>query len=422
MDNLSSEKCEVCIIGGNIAGANLAYLLSQEKIDVIVVEEHSETGIPLHCAGIISQKLSRIIDLDTSLILNRVKKAILVSPNNLELEMNGKEEPYVLNRVGLDQSQYKRAKNSGARFYFNEKFKTYRKVKGNVKDTSNSGVIIFTDKHKISAKIIVGCDGPSSRIAELNGVKHNLIYGMQVRAKYNCSNNLTKMYFDPRWKELFGWVIPEANGICRIGMGCISSPAKNFNAFLESLQVSKENIVNKQGGWIPWGYIRRIAFDRTLLLGDAGCMVKATTGGGVVMLLIAAKTAKNAIKKAIETNNFTEKFLIHNYEKPLKKEIGVDLKLHYIIRLLLTRFSTEDYNRLFELYNNSKELQKIIDRYADMDFPKRLVVKLVFNKDIVRFIFGMMRKNLNIIPELLDILIGKYKFKRFDKSPTSEAS
>ena len=42
--------------------------------------------------------------------------------------------------------------------------------------------------------------------------------------------------------------------------------------------IRKEDIVGRQGGVIPFGYINRIGFDRTLLLGDSGCMVKATTG------------------------------------------------------------------------------------------------------------------------------------------------
>lgn len=412
MNSVLSEKCDVCIVGGNIAGANLAYLLANETINVIVIEEHSETGVPLHCAGIISQKLSKIIDVNPSLILNRVKTAVLVAPNNLELNMKGKEHPYVLDRVKLDQSQYILAKNSGARFLFNEKFKTYRKIKGG----SSAGVIVFTDKRKIFAKILVGCDGPHSKVAELNGVKHNLIYGTQVRAKYECPNKITKMYFNPKYKELFGWVIPESNGICRIGMGCVTTPSTTFNQFLDKIHVSKENIVNRQGGWIPYGYIRRIAFDRTLLLGDAGCMVKATTGGGVVMLLTAAKTAKLAISQAIKSNNFSEKFLRKTYEKPLKNTIGIDLKIHYVIRLLLTRFTTEDFNEIFLIYRKSKKLHKLIDDYADMDFPKRLVIRLLLNKDVLQFVGKMVLKNLNVIPELINILGGKYSYKKFDKS------
>lgn len=411
MDNLLSEKCEVCIIGGNIAGSNLAYLLSKENIDVIVIEEHSETGVPLHCAGIISQKLANIIDLEPNLVLNRVETAVLVAPNNLELNMKGKERPFVLDRVKLDQSQYFLAKNNGARFFFNEKFISYRKIKGG----SSSGIMVFTNKHKIYAKMIVGCDGPHSKVAALNGVKHNLIYGTQVRAKYNCPNNITKMYFNPNYKELFGWIIPESNGICRIGMGCITTPSKTFNEFLEKIHLPKENIINRQGGWIPYGYIRRIAFDRTLLLGDAGCMVKATTGGGVVMLLTAAKTAKVAIKQALMSNNFTEKFLRSKYEKPIKKIIGTELKIHFIIRILLTKFTTEDFNELFRIYDKSNKLHKLIDEFADMDFPKRLVLRLLINKDVVQFVIKMILKNFDVIPELINILVGKYLYKKYDK-------
>ena len=69
------DTFDVCIIGGSIAGNYLCYLLSKTNLKVLVIEEHKEIGYPLQCAGILSQKLSKLIDLPKEIILNRVNTA-----------------------------------------------------------------------------------------------------------------------------------------------------------------------------------------------------------------------------------------------------------------------------------------------------------------------------------------------------------
>ena len=88
-----SDFYDVVIIGASIAGNYLAYLLSKFRVRVLIIEEHSEIGLPLQCAGIISKKLSNLIDLPSNLILNRVKIAKLVAPSGCSINLSGNEEP-----------------------------------------------------------------------------------------------------------------------------------------------------------------------------------------------------------------------------------------------------------------------------------------------------------------------------------------
>jgi len=50
------EKFDICIVGASIAGNYLCYLLSTTNLKIAIIEEHKEIGLPLQCAGIISQK------------------------------------------------------------------------------------------------------------------------------------------------------------------------------------------------------------------------------------------------------------------------------------------------------------------------------------------------------------------------------
>ena len=57
------EEFDLAIIGASLAGNYLCYLLSNTNLKIMVIEEHKEVGLPFQCAGIVSQKLSKLIEL-----------------------------------------------------------------------------------------------------------------------------------------------------------------------------------------------------------------------------------------------------------------------------------------------------------------------------------------------------------------------
>jgi flavin-dependent dehydrogenase len=385
---------DVCIIGGGIAGNYLALLLAQRKIHCCVIEEHLELGKPFQCAGIMSQKLMKVAPFPSNLILNRVKRAQIIAPNHSEIFMAGKESPVVIDRVGFDAYFGNQALQAGAKYFLGERYLQHKALK-------DGRVWIQTNKHIIIAHLIVGADGPFSRVAAQFGIKNKVIPAYQVRAKYEYDLNSTMMYFQPRWKELFGYVVPEGvSGICRIGIAASYHPKEAMQQFLTFLKVNPANIIDEQGGVLPFGFPRKIAFRNTVLLGDSAMMVKATTGGGVVMNLTAAKILADAVQKAMEKQDFSENFLVKNYQRPIKRTIGIDLKVHYFIRMLLMRLKPYDFNHFFKLYHKS-DFKAIIQQYADMDFPVKLFQKLIVNKYFIRYLVHIAFRNWRLIPQYL---------------------
>ena len=106
-------------------------------------------------------------------------------------------------------------------------------------------VLIETNKRKLNAKILVGCDGPLSQVAKLLGIKNRNLYATQIRVKDNkFDQNEAVMYFNPKWKELFGWIVPEGNGINRIGMATLKDIKKKFDSFVKLLGIDQSQIIN----------------------------------------------------------------------------------------------------------------------------------------------------------------------------------
>ncbi|MFX1308623.1 MAG: hypothetical protein ACFE8C_02920 [Promethearchaeota archaeon] len=398
--NSEISTYDVCIIGGSIAGNYLCYLLSVTKLKIVVIEEHMEVGLPLQCAGIISQKLSSLIELPNNLILNRVKTAKIVGPSGAFIKLSGTENPYIIDRVGLDRLFFNKIKEKeNISYLFGEKFKSFKYVKEDLQ----KHVIIETTKRKIKTRMLIGCDGPLSSIAKTLGAKKKNLYAIQIRIKESFNEQEAVMFFDQRWKELFGWIVPEGNALFRIGLACSKNVAQNFRVFLKKIGVKMENKIDQQGGLIPYGLMNRLAFENILLLGDSAGQVKATTGGGIIMLLTAAKYAANCVKKCFEYNNFSRKLIKKIYERPCRSIIGKELKIHYIIRAFLEKFTEKDFERLFQIIKTSK-IENLISIYGDMDFPRGLIFKIFKNPLFIIFLMKFFLRNPSLLIKVIRII------------------
>lgn len=391
---------DICIIGGSIAGNYLSYLLSKTNLKILVIEEHNQVGLPLQCAGIVSQKLSRLIDLPPKLILNRVHTAKIVAPSGINIKLTGNEKPYIIDRIGLDCLFYEKIKeNNNIKYSFGEKFKNFQIVK----HRKEKLLLIETNKRKIKANILVGCDGPLSSVGKILGVKNDNLFATQIRIEGQFDENEAVMFFDPRWREFFAWIVPEGKNIYRIGMASSKNIVKNFRIFLNKLKINLDQKIDQQGGLIPYGLMKKLAFKNVLLVGDSACQVKATTGGGIIMLLTAVKYAANCVKKCFKIKKFSRRIIKKYYETPCKIKIGRELKIHYLIRAFLEKFSEKDFEKVFQIIKTSK-IENLISIYGDMDFPKLFIYKLIKNPLVIPFLIKFLLKNTHIIVDVIRML------------------
>jgi digeranylgeranylglycerophospholipid reductase len=397
--SFDSDFFDVVIIGGSIAGNYLAYLLSRFQLKILIIEEHSEIGLPLQCAGIISKKLNHLINLPSNLILNRVKIANLVSPSGSAIQLSGDEEPYIIDRIGLDKYFYNKIRaNKKIKYLLGEKFQSFNYVI----EYDKKNIEIKTSSNVFKAKILVGCDGPVSSVAKGFHQSNDLLYASQIRIKAEFPENEVMLYFHPYWKELFGWIVPEGNNLYKIGVATKSNIAKAFKIFTKLISVNLKDAIDRQGGLIPYGTMQKCAFENVLLLGDAACQVKATTGGGIVMLLTAAKVAANCIKKCFEKQEFSKKLIKKQYEKPAKSLIGNQLKLHYIIRKILEALTPTEFDFLFRIIKSNR-IEKLISLYGDMDFPRELAFKILRSFLFQKFLFKFSIKHPLLIIQIIKI-------------------
>jgi digeranylgeranylglycerophospholipid reductase len=388
---------DIIIVGGSIAGNYLASLLAKQGVRVLVLEEHSkeQIGLPVHCTGIISQKITHLVDFPPDIILNRVKGAAVYAPSGKHVLVGSpRESPVIIDRARFDRHFYEIALGNGAEYATGVHVRGIKILPGCAR--------VYSGQRTYEGNIVVGADGPLSNIASHFGIHHKYIYGVQARVRMQYPDDLTSLHFHPYWRDFFAWIVPEGNGICRVGLGAKTNPNLSFKYFLHQQGISRSQFVSTHGGIIPLGILGPQAFSRAILLGDAAGQVKATTGGGVVMLVSAAQIAARALTKAVEGAQYSSSFLQQEYQFPCEESIGHELKIHYLLHSFLKRLTPGDWDKLIELLRK-KVVNSLFSIYGEMDFPKTFLFKLLGNVRVFIQITNILGKNLSIIRDLVKI-------------------
>nr|MDO8118536.1 geranylgeranyl reductase family protein [Candidatus Sigynarchaeota archaeon] len=416
MDKLDESNvitCDVVIIGGSIAGNYLASLLAKLDISVHVIEAHKEIGFPMECAGIVSSRLTKLMDVPKDLVLNRIKVAKIFAPDGNYTEIKARDNPVVIDRINFDKHFHRLAEKGGVRYHLGERVISIGKRKDHI--------IVKSTNRSYACKVLVGCDGANSLVARYHGIKHSVITGKQVIANfttgseaYHLDRATCEIHFSPNWEGLFGWVIPESARTFRIGIASKRDVAKHFNTFLSrrinsclpSLHDEKTMSIKMiTSGMIPIGVPTPCAFDRAILVGDAACHVKATTGGGIVMLVIAAQIAATAIQRAFVKNDFSRKFFQKHYEGPCKKKIQNDLRLHLAIHLGIGKLRNEDYTTLFNL-SKCRNIKDLLLNIADMDFPFKFILHVLQKRMFITWLSKFLWRERTFLKHVLFLLLG----------------
>lgn len=346
----------ITVIGAGPVGCYAAYLLAKSGEEVSVFEEHPKIGLPVQCTGIVTDEINNILKLNKDAILNKISRARIFSPNGNFLELKLKNKNVILDRAKFDQHIAKMAEKEGARIFLNNRFVNYGNKEIAIKDLKNNKI------KKIKTSYVIGSDGPNSSVAKSAGLfgERKFLFGKQARIKLKNDNIVE---FHP-YIGSYAWVVPENEEIARIGVAAYDDVNSVFLNFLKIKKITDERIINYQSGLIPlYSTKLKIQNNNVFLLGDAAAQVKATTGGGIVYGLNAAKILVHCILKN------------KNYAEECKKIIGKDLRLHLKLHNMMEKFSEHDWNLLLDLLNK-KENKKTIEEH-DREHPSKFMFKLI---------------------------------------------
>jgi geranylgeranyl reductase family protein len=338
---------DVVVIGSGPAGCRTAQIVAKEGYEVLVIEEHPESGKPTQCTGLVSEKIGGIPD---DIIVNKMSRAKFYSGKTC-FEIKSKKPMILLDRLGFDKFIFGEALASGAQFRFSTRYQKF--------EHDN----VLTNKGSYKARILVGADGPNSTVAKTNGLKppENKLLLTQVSVKSFFDRSAVELWFGSNVAPgSFAWVVPENEEVARIGLMTDKNPEPFLEKFLKE-RIGIADISNKIGDSIRYGLIEKSVADRILLVGDAAAQVKPFSAGGLVYGQLCSKVAGNACIKALEANDFSEKFLYENYDKVWKSQLEGPINKGMMLKKLISKF--EDNSLVFGMVKKFglSKLASVID-------------------------------------------------------------
>lgn len=317
------DSVDVLVVGSGPAGSTAARFAAENGASVLFIERRAQVGVPVRC-GEFMPGLSEIkdmfpnledadplFDIPERLRCSDIKGINLVNPKNKVtlLDFDG----YTTDRDLFDQYLAKRAVEAGAVLENNRMF------------LSTDGNVAKTSCGDIRYKVLVGADGPGSKVARSLGLQRNSNPYPAVTAQVKGDfEPYMHMFFGDIAPGAYSWIIPKGN---RANVGVGFSPrfangtlAEYFDKFAEKRGFTEHSKL--EGKFVPSeGPIPQTVSGNGMVVGDAAGQVISVNGGGIPLAMIAGRicgrVAADNIRSGSPLSRYDEEWR-RIMEKPLK--------------------------------------------------------------------------------------------------------
>jgi len=339
---MKTLTCDILVVGAGPAGTSAAREAALKGADVIVVERRAVVGVPVQCAEYIPAPLLGELCLPSDFVVQPLRgmKTFLNGRIVQEIAAPG----YTIHRDAFDQALAEEARKAGAEILLSTR----------ALSRAGSEVIIRKNgasSSKVRAKVIIGADGPHSKVAGwIGSINRNLIPAVQVKVRLDHPMEFTEVFFDDRIYGGYGWLFPKG-GEANVGVGMkkhldssreLGKRLVDLLSLLAGAGKIKGKLPGITAGWIPAEAPRAIHGENILLAGDAAGHTHPITGAGIPQAVIGGRMAGKWAADATVSGDMS---LLANYESEWTELFGETLERGFSRRQLLER----NWDRLEEI-------------------------------------------------------------------------
>lgn len=361
-------------MGAGPAGGYTAGRIAKAGYEVALLEEHREIGEPIQCGGLVTPRVFDIVSCKET-IIGRVHGAEIFSPSGRRIVIDGGEtEAVVVDRAMFDRAIVTQALRNGAHSFLGAQAAAARR--------ENGGVEVLVDQdgesRRLRCKLLIGADGVRSSVAKWFKILRpkKILPGFEVEmVGVESDPGLVQLFVGHDYAPgFFGWIIPSGD-TARVGL-CMD--AGNTYAQLEKMLahptvrpfVKRAQPILYIAGGIPLGFPKRSHADNVMIVGDAACQAKATSGGGIFTALLCSTFCAQTAIEALERGDYSARML-HRYHKAWTGSMGKELRKDLAIHDSFSRLTDAQVEEIFDILDNP-EVLRIIQEMGDIDFPSKV--------------------------------------------------
>jgi digeranylgeranylglycerophospholipid reductase len=345
---------DVVIVGAGPAGLFAAARLASAGLDVAVLEEHAEAGVPVHCTGVLADDAFDEFGLTRQSVLNPLTRARFYAPSGDSIGHETEDvEAVVIDRRTFDQELHNNARAAGARILTKHRATAIAVESGGVR-------VALRDRNAVAGRsAILACGANYGLARGLGlGLPSAWLQSAQMELAAAHAGDVEVHFGTGVAPRGFAWAVPVARPtgqFVRVGLMCEGAPGDHFSRFVRRLAprwgIAGPACSGSQAPrlkMLPLAPIPRTFTDRVLAVGDAAGLVKATTGGGIYYSLVSAAMAADVLGPALRAGHLDAEHL-GVYERRWRSRLGPELDAQLSLRRLAHRLDDTDIDGFFQL-------------------------------------------------------------------------
>jgi len=285
---------DVLVVGLGPAGSRAAASAASAGHRVLATDRKKRPGHPVQCAEFVPAMLSQELDGLGAVTRQRIA-AMLTYVEDAAADIKDDFPGRMIDRGAFDAALVARARDAGADCRFGV----------GLAELTEDGVARLTDRTELQPRLVVGADGPRSRVGRAIGqVNKAIVETRQVTVPLLQPHKATDIFLAADIPGGYAWLFPKG-AVANLGVGVEPAARATLKPLSDDLQarlVAEGRVgaraLGHTGGAIPVGGMLQpvglLGDVPVLLAGDAAGLANPVTGAGIASAAISGQLAGEA--------------------------------------------------------------------------------------------------------------------------------